>query len=99
MVQEKNYNLHLFEKQRKMYKSLRYFTSSKVVKETLIPLKSNHKTHARSFVQLAYEEATFPGLAKRKHDLSLTKTTSLVLTGCLIGCLSLSGSLFVAIDQ
>ena len=49
MVQEKNYDLRLFEKQRKTYKSLTYFRSSKVVKETLIPLKSNHKTHACSF--------------------------------------------------
>ena len=46
MVQEKNYDLRLFEKQRKMYKSVTYFTSSKVVKETLIP--SNHKiVHVR----------------------------------------------------
>ena len=43
------------------------------------------------------QEATFAGLAKRKPDL--TKITSLALTGCLIGCLSLAGSLFVAIDQ
>ena len=50
MVQEKNYDLHLFEKQRQMYQSLTHFTSSKVVKETLIPIKSNHKTHACSFV-------------------------------------------------
>ena len=50
MVQEKNYDLHLFEKQRKIYKSLTYFMSLKVVKETLIPIKSNNKTHACSFV-------------------------------------------------
>ena len=50
MVQEKHYDLRLFEKQRKIYKSLTYFTSSKVVKETLIPIKSNNKTQACSFV-------------------------------------------------
>jgi len=50
MVQEKNYDLRLFEKQRKMYKSLTYFTSSKVVKETLILFKSNHKIDAYSII-------------------------------------------------